>query len=446
VTTDPAALAWDGAARDVPTLHIDDLSAIPFLVDIAGVEEYQHRARLRAGDGDLFAAVTPAADGYERYCRDVLGLGAPELIVADAVEGGPLFVARACGEGAAFDRLVARAREAGGLIVHPYMSHEAVWELAGRISAASGTRVTVIGPTPEALWLANDKARFCELVAATVGDSWVVDTRLATDPDAIARELAALAARHPRVGLKRTRCASAMGNEVFHADEIHAGDPAALVRAFLARTEWPPGEEVLAVPWEDATSSPSTQLWIPPLGRGMPRLDGVYEQILEGPERVFVGSRPSQLPREVNARLEAAALAVGAALQQRGYTGRCSFDHLVVGDPHGGCELRFTEANGRWGGTSTPMSLLDRLLGGAARPPYRAQDFVHEALAGVSLPEILTRVGDDVFDPRTGRGRFVFYNVGPLAASGKLDVIAMGKTQARAEAALVSELPGILGV
>jgi hypothetical protein len=40
----------------------------------------------------------------------------------------------------------------------------------------------------------------------------------------------------------------------------------------------------------------------------------------------------------------------------------------------------------------------------------------------------------------------VFYNVGPLAASGKLDVIAMGKTQARAEAALVSELPGILGV
>ena len=32
-----------------PVLQLDDVSAIPFLADIAGVEEYQHRGRLRAG-------------------------------------------------------------------------------------------------------------------------------------------------------------------------------------------------------------------------------------------------------------------------------------------------------------------------------------------------------------------------------------------------------------
>ncbi len=48
-----------------PTLYLDDVSDIPFLVNIAGVEEYQHRARVRAGDGDLFAAVTPVVEGYE---------------------------------------------------------------------------------------------------------------------------------------------------------------------------------------------------------------------------------------------------------------------------------------------------------------------------------------------------------------------------------------------
>ena len=45
-----------------PSLQLDDVSGIPFLSDIAGVEEYQHRARLRARAGDLFAAVTPARE------------------------------------------------------------------------------------------------------------------------------------------------------------------------------------------------------------------------------------------------------------------------------------------------------------------------------------------------------------------------------------------------
>ena len=62
---------WIESALSHPVLYLEDVSGIPFVSIIAGVEEYQHRARVRAGDGDLFAAVTRVQDGYEAYCREV---------------------------------------------------------------------------------------------------------------------------------------------------------------------------------------------------------------------------------------------------------------------------------------------------------------------------------------------------------------------------------------
>ena len=86
-----------------------------------------------------------------------------------------------------------------------------------------------------------------------------------------------------------------------------------------------------------------------------------------------------------------------------------------------------------------------RLVDGP-RPPYRAQDVVDEGLVGRRFGELLDRVGNEVYDPRTGRGCFVFYNVGPLEPSGKLDVIAIGQTQEEAELAMTETLPGLLGL
>lgn len=428
-----------------PTLHLDDVSGIPFLVDIAGVEEYQHRGRLRAGDGDVYATVTPAAEGYERYCQERLRLGRPLHLVAEPV-GPPIFVAHACKGGATRQSIVEVARDARGMMIHPYMGIEAVWELAEMVATDSKAQVHVLGPPPPVTWIANDKAMFDALVSRVLGPGALVPTRISNDIAGIVTDLRALAATHRRVGLKRTRCASAMGNAVFDASKVVAeNDAAAAVRSFLRRTEWPVGEDVLSVAWLEASSSPSTQLWIPPVGRGDPRLDGIYEQILEGEEQVFVGSRPSTLPMPVHDRLASAALMVGAAFQELGYVGRCSFDHLVVGDPRGEFDVVFTECNGRWGGTSMPMSFLDRLLGGP-RPPYRAQDVVYPELVGAKLDDLLALVGELAFDPQTRRGRFVFYNVGPLGAHGKLDVISIGSDTEDAERGMLEILPERLGV
>lgn len=237
-----------------------------------------------------------------------------------------------------------------------------------------------------------------------------------------------------------------MGNAVFASrDVLSDRDAAHAVEEFLRRTEWPEGEEVLAVAWLETDLSPSTQLWIPPIGRGEPRLDGIYEQILKGKEKVFVGSRPSTLPDEVNHELGACALMIGAALQELGYVGRCSFDHLVTGDVHGDFQVVFTECNGRWGGTSTPMSLLDRLLQGP-RPAYRAQDVVYPELIGARLPDLLELVGDAMFRSDSGEGRFIFYNVGPLSGHGKFDVISIGSDQEDAERGVLEILPERLGL
>lgn len=428
-----------------PTLQLDDVSGIPFLVDIAGVEEYQHRGRLRAGDHDIYVTVTPAADGYEAYCQGRLRMGAPTHLVADPL-GPPIDVARACTAGSTREHLVAIARDARGMMIHPYMGIEDVWELAAMLSVDSHAPVHVLAPPPPVTWIANDKASFDELVARVLGRESLLETRIARDAAGIAANLRALAERHQRVGLKRTRCASAMGNAVFASrDVVSERDAAHSVEEFLRRTEWPEGEQVLAVEWLETDLSPSTQLWIPPVGRGDPRLDGIYEQILEGQEKVFVGSRPSTLPDTVNHELGACALMVGAALQELGYVGRCSFDHLVTGDVHGDFQVVFTECNGRWGGTSTPMSLLDRLMKGS-RPAYRAQDVVYPALIGARLPDLLELAGDAMFRSDSGAGRFIFYNVGPLSEHGKFDVISIGADQEDAERGVLEILPERLGL
>ena len=331
-------------------------------------------------------------------------------------------------------------------MIHPYMGIEDVWELAAMLSVDSRSPVHVLAPPPPVTWIANDKALFDELVARVLGRDALVETRISRDAAGIESDLRALAKRHNRVGLKRTRCASAMGNAVFTSKDVQSErDAANAVQEFLRRTEWPEGEEVLAVAWLQTDLSPSTQLWIPPLGRGDPQLDGIYEQILEGAEKVFVGSRPSTLPDAVNQELGTCALMVGAALQELGYVGRCSFDHLVTGNVHGEFEVVFTECNGRWGGTSTPMSLLDRLLQGP-RPPYRAQDVVYRELIGAKLPDLLELAADSMFATDTGEGRFIFYNVGPLDGHGKFDVISIGADQEDAERGVLEILPKRLGL
>ncbi len=442
---------WDAhrvtpAMAGLPVLQLDDVSGIPFLEGVVGVEYYQLRARVRARPGDLFAATCPDIPAYERYNRDHLGLGDVQFVEAPP-SGPPIRVAEACRVGPAFDRLLQVTRDAGGLVIHPYMGIEPVWALARDLAARAGAPVGVLAPPPPVTWFANDKRHLTDLarqlVTPRLGTDAVVPTLEGTTADALATHLLALAARpgapaDGRVALKLTRCASAMGNGVFAARDLLAAGHAKVARqvaAFLEAKQWEPGDPVLAVVWEDTDVSPSSQLWIPPAGEGAPRLDGLYEQILHGPERIFWGSVPSRLAPDVHAWLARASLLVARAYQHLGYVGRCSFDFILAGPTP-----VFVECNGRWGGTSTPMHLVDRLFP-AGRPAYRARDVVVPHLVGGDFQDVLDALGDLLYDHRTGQGRFVLYNVGCLPQYGKLDVIALGRDVDDATHALEVLLP-----
>ena len=166
---------WDGSAIEGPVLHIDDFSGIPFLVDITGVEEYQHRARLRAGAGDLYVATTRPTPGYESYCEETLGLAPVETLTAKAVDK-PMYLARAAGAGETRARLLVAARDAGRLTLHPFMGIEDIWDLGQSIAEEVDVPVTVLAPPPPTTWIANDKALFDEVVDLVLGRDWLVET------------------------------------------------------------------------------------------------------------------------------------------------------------------------------------------------------------------------------------------------------------------------------
>ncbi len=431
--------------EDVPTLHLEDITGIPFVDGISGVREYQHRARVRAADGDIFAAGTHPPEGYEEYNRDILQIGQPAFV--HAAGDNPMAVARACcDDSGVIDQLTAIAADAGGLALHPYMAIDSVWNLARTIQDASGVDVDVIGPPPPVLWVANDKSHLSRLVEECLDASWLVDTFRSRDPQELATALGELAKRCPQVGLKRTRCASAMGNAVYAADDLRGADEEELlakVHEFLTETRWHHDEDILAVQWCDTDLSPSTQLWVPPRGDGPPVVEGVYEQLLDGPEKIFLGSRPSTLPDRVNDTIAQASLQVCTALQHMGYAGRCSFDFIITGDPRGEFRARFTECNGRWGGTSTPMHLVDRITpADSPRPDYVATDYyLSEAQMGMTFSDLRSALDDDLYSPQNRSGRFVLYNVGPLRSCGKFDVISIGESPEDARRGIDDILP-----
>ena len=427
---------WDNAA----VLQLDDVSGIPFLKDILGVELYQLRARVRARTGDLFTATCPAMPDYERYNTHTLGLGAPEFVHAPCISL-PIEVSMACREPAPVGQLARFASKAGGLVLHPYMGIEAVWELARDLSARADVPIAVKAPPPSVTWLANDKCELTRVITDLLGAELLVPSRIGTNAEKLAGYLKELAVDHPQVALKMGRCASAMGNGLFDSQDVLAQSHAELtsvVTEFLGSKEWQPGEQVLAVVWEEASSSPSSQLWIPPRGAGEPYIDGLYEQLLVGPEKMFLGSIPSSLSQDINDQMADVSLKVGAVFQELGYVGRCSFD-FIVSD----AGLRFTECNGRWGGTSTPMHLMDRLFP-KGRPAYRARDYVCTDLKGRTFGDLERAIGDELYNANTGQGRYVLYNVGCLPQYGKFDVISIGESVEQASAILEEEFPKLL--
>ena len=433
---------------DAPTLHLDDLSDIPLLDSGLDVCFMQDRVRLRAGDGDFVASTTLPVPAFEEYCRDSLGLGSP-LWLHPAPADNPLRIAQACWEDRSIRRKLVHELRTGGLLyIHPHMGTFCVWELGAMLQQASRRPVKVVAPPPGVTKWVNDKIAFTETVARLFGKGFVPRTEQASNYAILAERVKKLAENSRVIGLKLPDSAGGGGNVVIEAEQFRRRplfEIREILKELLQHISWQGEDRLLVGSWEsEVVSAPSAQLWIPPLQTGLPIIEGVFEQSIEGEAGIFVGSRPASIPDERKREIVDRCWLLARLYQRLGYIGRCSFDLLLVGESLECSRLEFIECNGRWGGTSVPMTLMNRMFGDWTSRPYGTRECHAEGLSRVTFAGLLESVREDLFDVRTGRGRVILYNPGRMPARSGIDVITVGETWEEAQQFVLSSFPARL--
>ena len=157
-------------------------------------------------------------------------------------------------------------------------------------------------------------------------------------------------------------------------------------------------------------------------------VEGLFEQILFGREGIFQGCTKANLPEALDREMTTRSWLLAALYQRLGYVGRCSFDLLLVGDSPASARLKFLECNGRWGGTSGPMTLMNRLFGSWTAQPFAALKCQIPGLDRLRFLDLLEGLGPDLYDRRTGRGWILVYNPGQLDSLSSIQYLALGPT------------------
>ncbi|HXV65347.1 MAG TPA: hypothetical protein VEK15_31925, partial [Vicinamibacteria bacterium] len=348
-----------------PTLHLDDQSDITVVAPRHDTSYIQDRARIRAQTGDIVACNAPPVDGYEEYCCEMLGLGNVEWVAPDALRHRRNLASHCWTARAARRRLIRAVKSDGVRIIHPLMGSAAVWHFALLLERATRKRLAVLAAPPEVSRLVNDKTKFAEIVAALFGKDALPRSYAATSMALVARYVKELSGNCERIALKLPDAAGGAGNVVLDAGSLRRATLTEIRRRLkpvLRGIDWRSGEKLQVSGWaRDVLSTPSVQTWIPPERHQPPRVDGVFEQLLEGPAFEFIGAQPASLPAPVRHGIERDGLLLASLFQRLGYVGRCSLDLVLTGSTLEDSRLVFIECNGRWGGTSLPMFLVHRL-------------------------------------------------------------------------------------
>jgi hypothetical protein len=197
--------------------------------------------------------------------------------------------------------------------------------------------------------------------------------------------------------------------------------------------------------WQSSVlCTPSAQLWIPPAGDGPPVIEGIFEQLMDDRTMKFRGSRSLDLPESVTEGLARRCYLLAVLFQHLGYVGRCSFDLILTGPDLDECRLEFIECNGRWGGTSIPMTLMNRLSGDWVLRPYTTRRYRLADIGRIRLSDFLSGLKTSLYDGTTGDGRVILMNAAGIGGSGRLDLLVVGDTWSEVEATVAREIPRLI--
>lgn len=429
IADEPALIATDtldprtgSGIADGPALFFEDHSEIALRSGAC----LDYRSRLLAGDGDVVMIGKQRRPDFEAYCHDLLGLGDPAIVVPAGLPHRPL-AQRCAQDPALMAQLCDVARRAGRFGLVPYLGSESAWRLASAIAAYSGAPVWVAAPGPRLTRRVNDKLWFSERVTEVLGRQALPLTHRVFGPEALARRIALLARSQKRVCIKVPDGTGGAGNLIIEARQI-IGMPLESLRQWLLRQlhklGWRARYPLLVGIWESpVVVSPSVQLWIPHRTIGAPIVEGVFEQIVE--EGQFVGASPSALLAPWRQRIAEEAVYIASLFQELGYFGRCSLDAVLLdsGAP------QWIECNGRWGGVSIPMTLINRLIG-----DWQSRSFVivHRfglRLRAQSFADVLVQLRDRLFYYGGPPKGIVFLTADGIEEGSGFDFLVLGDTQ-----------------
>jgi hippurate hydrolase len=433
---------------DVPTLHLDDSSAITGMEYFPENVYLQDRARLRAGDGDVVASCTQADPVFERYCVDTLGLGRPEWLRVRPA-GSALELAVGCWtDRQTRYRLVHLAKKRKLACIHPYLGSFHVWALAQLLSRAGGRRVTVLAPPPALTRRVNDKTWFTGLVRRLLGEDCIPESYQVFNYATLAHVIQHNLLDSPHIVIKLPDSAGGKGNLLLETLEFHDASVGAIrarLREALHELHWSGDSRLLVSCWEEPVlCSPSAQLWLPPSESGREvAIEGLFNQVISGGRGDFLGSAPATFPDRVEAEIARSCLALARVFQQLGYVGRCSFDMLLTGKDLDSCQLKFIECNGRWGGTSGPMSLMNRWFDDWAGQPYATSVCEMPGLESLAFEDLLQAFDADLFDAGSRTGWLAFLDAAGLPHS-RINLLALGDDVGQARERVGLEVPAKL--
>lgn len=431
-----------------PTLHLDDLSEVRLLEAWRDVSFQQDRARLRAGDGDFLAVCLSPSPGYEEYCRERLGLGSVEWLYPRP-RRNPLQVSAWCWQDERVRRRLVQALYRGELrYIHPHIGSRPVWELAALLSHYARRPLKVIAPPPAIAKWVNDKLVLTGLVRRLFGSEFVPRTEHAANFATAARLVSRLAESCRALTLKLPDSVGGGGNVVAEAKEFRGRSLHQVrdrLKELFAGLAWQGESELLIGCWEtEVCGAPSAQLWIPPEPQGPPVVEGLCEQQFEDRRGMFVGVQPANLPGELTREIVNRCWLLARLFQRLGYVGRCSFDMLLVGPEMDRSRLEFLECNGRWGGASLPMTLMNRLAGDWKTRPHAVRDIHVDGLDRLSFQELAEALDGELYDARTGSGSLILFNPARLHARSSIGALLLGSSWQEAAERLRQVVPARL--
>ncbi len=438
----------DDEIDDSPSLHLDDFSEIPVIRNADNSRILQQRSRLRAARGDWVAQSHVIEPGFSDYCENRLGLGRVHWLTPSENGSDTRHLALACWKDRHIRReLIQATRHRGLRYIHPHVSTLHIWELAALLSGATRMPISVIGPTPALSRWANSKIEFCRATSRLYDLGSKPGKECHYNLATLSRSVQSLAAKLDRLCIKFPFGTGGNGNFVIDSSKVR-GQTLAQVRSFLkdllSTDQWPKSERVLIEVWEtNVISSPSVQTWIPPIGLGTPIIEGLFEQAVTNNIGMFVGSQPIKLDTELEQNIVDQSYLLAYMFQQMGYIGRCSFDLILIGDDISEPHIEFIECNARWGGTSSPMTLMNRLNTLDQDETYCVRRVDVDGLCETEFLTICDWLGDDLYDPSSGKGKYILFNPALIKQASAVQAIAIGAPSKACE--LLSEtLPNSL--